>query len=83
MFLRLRSSEAYEQAKKDQSLVDWLTTRDVARILKVHVTSVRRWSQIGVLKSYRIGPRGHRRYLRKDIFTCLHKSGSGERTEEE
>jgi excisionase family DNA binding protein len=44
-----------------------LTTSDVSRILNVHINTVRRWSNQGVLKSYRIGSRGDRRFMRDDI----------------
>ncbi|GAI26222.1 unnamed protein product, partial [marine sediment metagenome] len=33
-----------------------LTTRDVAQLLGIHVNTVRRWSNKGILKSYRISP---------------------------
>ena len=35
-----------------------LTTSDVARLLNVHINTVRRWSNQGALKTYRIGARG-------------------------
>lgn len=44
-----------------------LTTSDVARILSIHINTVRRWSNQGVLKSYRIGSRGDRRFKKEDI----------------
>ena len=44
-----------------------LTTSEVARILSVHINTVRRWSNQGILKSYRIGSRGDRRFKREDI----------------
>lgn len=44
-----------------------LRTRDVAHFLNVHINTVRRWSNKGILKSYRIGPRGDRRFKREDI----------------
>ena len=44
-----------------------LTTSDVARILNVHINTVRRWSNQGILKSYRIGSRGDRRFKKEDI----------------
>lgn len=44
-----------------------LTSSEVARILSVHINTVRRWSNQGVLKSYRIGSRGDRRFRKKDI----------------
>ena len=44
-----------------------LTTSDVAHLLNIHINTVRRWSNKGILKSYRIGPRGDRRFNREDI----------------
>ncbi len=48
-----------------------LTTGEVARLLKVHVSTVRRWCDQGILKSYRIGPRGERRCRREDVAILL------------
>jgi len=48
-----------------------LTTRELARILHVHINTVRRWSDQGILRSYRIGSRGDRRFSREDITTFL------------
>lgn len=48
-----------------------LTTSDVARLLNVHINTVRRWSNQNVLKAYRIGSRGDRRFERKDIANFL------------
>jgi excisionase family DNA binding protein len=45
----------------------WLTTGEVSHLVNVHVNTVRRWSNQGILKSYRIGPRGDRRFRRKDV----------------
>jgi DNA-binding transcriptional MerR regulator len=50
---------------------DLLTTSDVAKMLYLHINTVRRWSDMGILKPYRIGPRGDRRFLRKDIIHYL------------
>jgi excisionase family DNA binding protein len=44
-----------------------LTTSDVAHLLNIHINTVRRWSNKGILKAYRIGPRGDRRFSREDI----------------
>jgi excisionase family DNA binding protein len=44
-----------------------LTATQVAMVLNVHINTVRRWTDIGVLKSYRIGPRGDRRIKKGDI----------------
>ena len=44
-----------------------LTTSEVARLLNVHINTVRRWSNSGSLASYRIGTRGDRRFKKADI----------------
>jgi len=48
-----------------------LTTSDVARLLNVHINTVRRWSNQGILQTYRIGSRGDRRFHREDIINFL------------
>ena len=48
-----------------------LTTSEVARMLNVHINTVRRWSNQGVLRTYRIGARGDRRFHREDITSFL------------
>jgi excisionase family DNA binding protein len=44
-----------------------LTTSEVAHILNVHINTIRRWSNQGILKAYRIGSRGDRRFKKTDI----------------
>lgn len=44
-----------------------LTTGEVARLFKVHTNTVRQWSNQGIIKAYRIGPRGERRFRREDV----------------
>ena len=48
-----------------------LTINEVARLLNVHINTVRRWSNQGALKSYRIGSRGDRRFRQSDIENFL------------
>ena len=52
-----------------------LTTSEVARILSVHINTVRRWSNQGVLRSYRIGSRGDRRFKKQDIDRFFSRDG--------
>ncbi|MBA7565266.1 hypothetical protein ES708_06942 [subsurface metagenome] len=53
------------------SIDPMLTTSDVARLLNVHINTVRRWSNQGVIKVYRIGSRGDRRFRREDVSSFL------------
>jgi excisionase family DNA binding protein len=48
-----------------------LTPRDVASLLSIDINTVRRWTNQGLLKAYRIGPRGDRRFRREDIDLFL------------
>ncbi len=48
-----------------------LTTSGVAKLLNLHINTVRRWSNEGILKPYRIGPRGDRRFIKEDVITFL------------
>ena len=48
-----------------------LTVNDVARLLNVHINTVRRWSNQGILKAYRVGSRGDRRFRQEDIASFL------------
>jgi excisionase family DNA binding protein len=48
-----------------------LTTGQVARLLCVHVSTIRRWCECGKLKAYRIGPRGERMFRWEDVNRLL------------
>jgi excisionase family DNA binding protein len=61
---------------KNESLT-LLTVQDVSRLLNIHENTVRRWSNQGVLKSMRLGPRGDRRYKLQDITNYLLSMQSG------
>jgi excisionase family DNA binding protein len=66
----------------DKNIDPMLTASDVARLLNVHMNTVRRWSNQGVLKAYRIGSRGDRRFRQEDIDYFLsqeNKTASGKR----
>lgn len=60
-----------------------LTASELARLLNVHINTVRRWNNRGILKAYRIGPRGDRRFSKEDIVTFLaEQSGAVDEAEE-
>ena len=48
-----------------------LTVGDVGHLLGVHANTVRRWTKKGILKAYRITPRGDRRFRREEIEKFL------------
>jgi excisionase family DNA binding protein len=57
-----------------------LSSTEAARMLGVHPNTVRGWADKGILRSYRIGPRGDRRFKQSDIESFLsHSSDSSGR----
>jgi len=48
-----------------------LTVQEVAQLLHIHPNTLRRWSNRGLIKAYRITPRGDRRYRREEILDFL------------
>ena len=44
-----------------------LTISDVADLLNVNINTLRRWTNKGILRAYRIGTRGDRRFRQEDI----------------
>ena len=48
-----------------------LTAGEVARLFNVNISTVRRWSEKGIIKAYRAGPRGDRRFRREDVATLF------------
>jgi len=62
-------------ADQNSQIEPMLTTSEVARILNVHINTVRRWSNQGALKSYRIGSRGDRRFRKDDVDAFFNGEG--------
>ena len=52
-------------------IMPMLTVKDVARLLHIHVNTARRWSDQGIIRSYRITRRGDRRFRQEDIARFL------------
>jgi excisionase family DNA binding protein len=52
------------------------TVKEVASILNIHSSTVRRWEKGGLLKSYGIGPRRFLRFRQEDILDFLEESKS-------
>ena len=60
-----------------RSMTTMLTVREVSRLLHVHSNTLRRWSDQGIIKAYRIGPRGDRRFRPEDIAVLLLEESKG------
>jgi excisionase family DNA binding protein len=64
-------------AKEDKEMVInnqygiLLTSSEVARMLNVHINTVRRWENDGMLRALRLGTRGDRRFTREEISRYL------------
>jgi excisionase family DNA binding protein len=50
-----------------------LSTGEVARLLHLHINTVRRWSKSGIIESRRFGSRGDRRFSWDDINRLLNQ----------
>ena len=55
----------------ESGLGPMLTVKEVAKLLHVHSNTVRRWSDRGLIRSYRISHRGDRRFRRRDVARFL------------
>lgn len=63
-----------KQMMSEVQLETMVTVRQVAEFLRVSISTVRRWSDSGMLKSYRVGPRGDRRYRLNDVLSFVEES---------
>ncbi len=52
-----------------------MTCDEVAEYLRVHVSSVRRWSRSGKLTAFKVGGRGDWRYRKQDVLAFLYDAG--------
>ena len=66
-------SEEYrrQDMTNNDRLAPLLTVRKVAQLLHIHTNTVRRWSDRGLIRAYRINVRGDRRFKREDIARFL------------
>lgn len=55
----------------DNEIGPMLTVSEVAQLLHIHSNTVRRWSNRGIIRAYRITCRGDRRFRREDIAHFL------------
>jgi len=58
-------------AKPDLRSKAILRAGEVVSLLGVHVNTVRQWSNTGISKVYRVGPRGDRKFRRQEVDAFL------------
>ena len=66
-----KMKEFAEDTSTDNYDESIMTVSEVAQLLSVHVNTLRRWSNRGIMTTHRIGPRGDRRYTREDVVRFL------------
>jgi excisionase family DNA binding protein len=60
-----------------------LTVKEVARLLNIHPNTLRRWSNKGRIRAYRITSRGDRRFKREEIARFLAELNAQEHNQRE
>lgn len=55
-----------------------MTSREAAEHLAIHINTLHRWTAKGLIKSYRIGPRGDYRYRLSDLEAFVEKEQDGD-----
>jgi excisionase family DNA binding protein len=65
-----------EDMENDERMESMLTVTEVARLLHVHPNTLRRWSNNGRIRAYRITPRGDRRFKHGEIARFLDELNS-------
>ena len=63
----------------DDQMSNMLTVREVARLIHVHPNTLRRWTDAGRIRVYRITPRGDRRFRGEDIARFLAEMNTSRR----
>ena len=53
-----------------------LTISETSQLLNIHKNTLRRWSDRGIIRAYRIGPRGDRRFRSEDVEALFKKRDS-------
>ena len=64
-------SENRTLEREAEEIDSLLTVSEAASLLHIHINTIRRWSNLGILPSFRVGPRSDRRFRKEDILTFL------------
>ena len=63
--------------KEKMEYASLLKVDDVARVLRVHPGTVRRWTKKGILKACIINSRGDRRFKQEDVDSFIKGGRNG------
>ena len=74
---RQTASRIKEGNTEDYMTSSFLTTKQTSKLLNVHENTVRRWSDSGIIKAYRVGPADNRRFLKEEVLKLLRESNRG------
>jgi len=66
-----------DMANGNVQVSSMLTVQEVSQLLRVHGNTLRRWTSQGIIKAYRIGPRGDRRFRPEDVALLLLEGNKG------
>ena len=66
-----------DMANGNVQVSSMLTVQEVSQLLRVHGNTLRRWTSQGIIKAYRIGPRGDRRFRPEDGALLLLEGNKG------
>ena len=69
--MKRKREKAKTGTKKVEATATLLTIREASQLLNVHANTLRHWGELGIIKVYRIGPGGHRRFKADDITGLL------------
>lgn len=59
------------------ALPNTMTVKEVSALLHVHGQTLRRWANKGLIKAYRVGSRGDRRFSPDEVSAFLRKNADG------
>jgi excisionase family DNA binding protein len=59
------------EAKKEILPSPMLTISEACQLLNIHSNTLRRWSARGLIKEYRVGLGGHRRFKAEDVAALI------------
>ena len=60
-----------QESKKAED--ELLTLKEAADLLRCHPNTLRNWDNKGILAAIRLGPRGDRRYRKRDVSNLMNR----------